>query len=80
MGSERLSACAGSHRTVAGGRVEIFTQVGLPPKPFLCPLSIRRDLARGQKSVRGELKFPVVSAGVKQQGQGAAGSKRKKWR
>lgn len=31
-------------------------------------------------AVSGELKFTVVSAGIKQQGQGAAGSMRKEWR
>lgn len=55
---------------VTSGRAETLPQVCLTSMPILCSLSILHGLA----GVVGELKLSVMSAGIKQQGQGAAGS------
>lgn len=65
---------------VASSRAETLIQVYLTPLPVLCPDSSWHGLARGQNAVTGELKVNVISAGVKEQGQRAAGSMRKEWR
>lgn len=57
---------------VTSGKVETLLQVGMTPSTW-------HGLARGQR-LKGELKVSVTSAGVKQRGQGAAGSTRKEWR
>lgn len=62
--------CQDHTELVASGRPETLIQVYWAPTPILCPRSTWHGLARGQKAATGELKVSVVSAGVKEQGQG----------